>query len=141
LKELAVGNMASSLDAMDRTNRVVNRHRYILDTVNWGVDDFWETPLEFHLKNGDCEDYAIAKYKMLKLLGMPADKMRIVVLRDNNLRIYHAVLVVWIDGEPYLLDNQIRTVVSARSVNHYDPIFSINEHGWWRHSGRGKARP
>jgi len=43
LKELAVGNMASSLDAMDRTNRVVNRHRYILDTVNWGVDDFWET--------------------------------------------------------------------------------------------------
>jgi predicted transglutaminase-like cysteine proteinase len=111
----------------------LNDRRYILDIVNWGVNDYWATPFEFMRKNGDCEDYAIGKYMVLKALGMPIEQMRIVVLMDLNLGILHAVLLVDLDGETWLLDNQIRSVVPAATVRHYQPYYSLNETGWWFH--------
>ncbi len=35
--------------------------------------------------------------------------------------------------QPMLLDNQIASVVPANSIRHYNPVFSINETGWWLH--------
>jgi predicted transglutaminase-like cysteine proteinase len=63
------------------------------------------------------------------------DDMRIVVLNDLNLRIAHAVLAVYVSGKPYILDNQISKVVPASSIHHYQPVYSINENGWWLHRG------
>jgi predicted transglutaminase-like cysteine proteinase len=116
-------------------NREMNRKRYVIDPVNWNLPDYWATPLQFLRKNGDCEDYAIAKYMALKDLGLSVDAMRIVVLQDLNLRIAHAVLAVYVEGNPYILDNQISTVVPASSIHHYQPVYSINENGWWLHRG------
>src|SRR3546814_5982166 len=48
-------------EKLDRVNREMNRYRYILDMANWGVKDYWATPFQFFRKDGDCEDYAIAK--------------------------------------------------------------------------------
>jgi predicted transglutaminase-like cysteine proteinase len=115
-------------------NREMNLHPYILDINNWGVEDYWATPYEFLKKNGDCEDYAIAKYMALKALGVPIDDMRVVALRDLNLQLGHAVLVVYVNNVPMLLDNQIGTVVPANSIKHYQPVYSINEHNWWLHT-------
>lgn len=115
-------------------NREMNLHPYILDINNWGAEDYWETPFEFLKKNGDCEDYAIAKYMALKALGVPIDDMRVVALRDLNLQLGHAVLVVYVNNEPMLLDNQISSVVPANSIKHYLPVYSINEHNWWLHT-------
>lgn len=115
-------------------NREINRSPYIIDMVNWGMEDYWETPLEFFLRNGDCEDYAITKYMTLKQLGVPASRMRIVVLQDNNLRLLHSVLAVNDGGSNYILDNQIQRVVKDSSIHHYVPIYSINESSWWRHT-------
>jgi predicted transglutaminase-like cysteine proteinase len=115
-------------------NREMNLHPYILDINNWGVEDYWATPFEFLKKNGDCEDFAIAKYMALKALGVPIDDMRVVALRDLNLQLGHAVLVVYVNNEPMLLDNQIGSVVPANSIKHYLPVYSINEHNWWLHT-------
>jgi predicted transglutaminase-like cysteine proteinase len=120
---------------LNTINREMNAKRYIIDPVNWNMPDYWATPLQFMRKNGDCEDYAIAKYMALKELGVPVDEMRIVVLQDLNLRIAHAVLAVYVKGTPYILDNQISTVVPASSIHHYQPVYSINENGWWLHRG------
>ncbi|MBV5270206.1 MAG: transglutaminase-like cysteine peptidase, partial [Afipia sp.] len=43
----------------------LNAKKYILDINNWGKEDYWATPYQFLKKNGDCEDYAIAKYMAL----------------------------------------------------------------------------
>jgi hypothetical protein len=32
-----------------------------------------------------------------------------------------------------VLDNQISRVVPAEIINHYKPIYSINEQAWWLH--------
>ena len=118
---------------IDAVNRYMNEHAYVLDIVNWGVEDYWESPKELLDRNGDCEDYAIAKFISLRLLGVDNDAMRIVVLQDLNLRILHAILVVQLDEQILVLDNQIRTVVPIERIRHYKPIYSINERHWWLH--------
>lgn len=114
-------------------NEFMNRAPYITDPVNYGVPDYWATPIQFFSKDGDCEDYAIAKYFTLRELGLPHDQMRIVVVDDMNLKIPHAILVVYLEGRALILDNQIPTVVAADRIRHYRPIYSINEEGWWLH--------
>jgi predicted transglutaminase-like cysteine proteinase len=118
---------------LKEVNRAFNARRYILDINNWGEEDYWATPYQFLKKFGDCEDFAIAKYMTLKALGVSIEDMRVVALQDHNLNLGHAVLVVYVGDEPLLLDNQIAAVVPANSVRHYEPVFSINEMGWWLH--------
>lgn len=118
---------------LKEVNRAFNSKRYILDINNWGQEDYWATPYQFLKKNGDCEDFAIAKYMTLKAVGVPVEDMRVVALQDLNLNLGHAVLVVYVGDEPLLLDNQIASVVPANSIRHYQPVFSINEMGWWLH--------
>lgn len=124
----------STLQKLDAVNRYMNKHKYVTDIVNWHITDYWETPREFILKDGDCEDFAIAKFKSLLYLGISNDDMRIVVLQDLNLQVAHAVLAVYVKGKPYILDNQVEQVVPADKIKHYMPIYSINETNWWRHS-------
>ena len=121
---------------LEMVNREMNRRRYIIDPRNWGVEDYWASPLQFFQKNGDCEDYAISKFMSLRALGVPNEDMRIVVLQDMNLRIGHAVLVVYHKGRPYILDNQIAMVMKAERIRHYKPFYSINETSWWLHRAK-----
>ncbi len=115
-------------------NDLVNSKRYIVDSKNYGQTDYWATPVEFLRKGGDCEDFAIAKYTALRALGVPEQRLRVVILQDMQKNIPHAVLVVYTDQGPMLLDNQIKRAVKADSVAHYKPIFSINRDAWWLHS-------
>jgi len=120
-------------EKMRRVNSFHNKARYILDIVNWRMEDYWATPIQFLDRNGDCEDYAIAKFMSLRALGFSNDQLRIVVLRDLNLKLAHAILVVDLNGQKYVLDNQIATTVPASLIRHYQPIYSVNETHWWLH--------
>jgi len=121
------------LSQVKAVNAYMNRQRYFTDPRNYGVKDYWATPGQFFERNGDCEDYAIAKFMSLRALGFTNKEMRIVVLQDMNLRVGHAILVVNLNGQALVLDNQVRSVVRAETIRHYRPIYSINEHNWWLH--------
>ena len=124
-------------DQLDSVNTWANEHPYIEDQVNWGMSDYWETPYEFMDIAGDCEDYAIAKYYSMKNLGIPVERLRIIILQDLNLGgIIHAVLGVYDGDELYILDNQSQQVKRALSIYHYRPIFGINENAWWAYHPR-----
>ncbi len=116
-------------------NQAMNRHPYVPTRVNWHRAMYWESPFEFLRHGGQCQDYAIAKYLLLRAAGVPADAMRMVVLRDAAISLDHAVLAVYVNGEPLLLDNLRGDIVPARNVNYYHPYYSINENGWWTHFG------
>jgi predicted transglutaminase-like cysteine proteinase len=63
------------------------------------------------------------------------DILRVVVVQDLNLGgIIHAVLIVFIGKDAYILDNQIKQVVPALKIYHYVPIYAINEDHWWKYS-------
>ncbi len=120
-----------------KVNDLANSKPYIGDNRNWGQSDYWATPVEFLQKGGDCEDFAIAKYTALRALGVPEERLRVVILHDNVKNIPHAVLAVYTDDGIYALDNQIKTLVDANAEGRYRPIFSINREGWWLHSDPG----
>jgi predicted transglutaminase-like cysteine proteinase len=122
-----------AIEQLREVNRTMNSHRYILDRVNWGMEDYWATVFEFLRKNGDCEDYAISKYVTLRALGWPAEKLRIVILRDTKLDLNHAVLAAYTEEGIYIGDNQVSSIVKADRIRHYKPIYSINENAWWLH--------
>lgn len=114
-------------------NAHANKVRYIEDKNNYGKSDYWATPAEFFARGGDCEDFAIAKYAMLKSLGVPEERMRLAIVQDKIKNIPHAVLIVYTDSGAMLLDNQMKTAQQTASVDRYKPIYSINSQGWWRH--------
>ncbi|MCC6737247.1 MAG: transglutaminase-like cysteine peptidase [Bauldia sp.] len=86
-------------DLLREVNRLVNRVTYVADTV-----DHWSTPTDFLRTGGDCEDYAIAKYLLLRQFGIPDSAMRIVVMLPPNAP-PHAVLLVETANGPVALDN------------------------------------
>lgn len=117
---------------MDIVNNWSNTHPYIEDMMNWGMEDYWETPYEFMAISGDCEDYAISKYYSMRALGIPSEQMRIIVVQDLNLGgIIHAILGVYDGDNLYILDNQIKQVTPALKIFHYRPVYGINEDAWW----------
>src|SRR5579885_1257661 len=119
-------------EQMRRVNDFANAFPYTTDIDNWGKDNVWETPYEFLTVSGNCKDYAIFKYYSMRMLGVPASRLRLIVLEDLNLGgVIHAILGVHKGNTLYILDNQIKQVVKADTIYHYLPIYAINEEGWW----------
>lgn len=125
------------LDQVREVNSYLNQWRYRPDSDNWGRSDYWATPLEFLRRSGDCEDYAIIKYVSLRELGFPADRLRMVVLRDTLRNLAHAVLAVYVGGEVYILDNLSNAVLPQSRLSHYVPYYSVNEASRWAHVAPG----
>jgi predicted transglutaminase-like cysteine proteinase len=121
---------------LDLVNTYVNKGRYVTDPRNWGVPDYWASPGEWWRKFGDCEDYALTKYITLKRMGWNVDDLKIVVVKDMNLGVPHAVLVAYVGGQPMLLDNQIAVLFDPNRVRHYQPVYALNEKEWWRFNPR-----
>jgi predicted transglutaminase-like cysteine proteinase len=110
-----------------------NRWPYRLDIDVYGESEYWATPQEFLRLSGDCEDYSITKYYALKQLGVPIDRMRIVMLFDTIRGIAHAVLAVKQGDETYVLDNLTDMVLPHQRYEHYRPQYSVNEEYRWAH--------
>lgn len=112
-------------------NDVLNRVPYVPADRNWGDPGYWETPFEFLTHAGQCQDYANAKYLALAQSGVPDSLMRFVVVRDRQQALDHAVLVVYVAGEPLVLDNQNKAVLPADQIDRYAPYYALNTEETW----------
>ncbi len=89
-------------DMLEKVNLVVNTSiKPEDDKEHYGVNEFWTVPVD---GQGDCEDYVLAKRKMLVLLGVPEPALRITVVLDRGI-VRHAVLTVVTDRGDYVLDS------------------------------------
>lgn len=115
-------------------NNVVNKVTYREDRDSYGKSDYWATPMETARKGvADCEDYAIAKYALLKAAGVPENMLRVAIVKDQQKNIPHAILVAYDGNGPEVLDNQSPYVKQASAITWYAPLYSINAQAWWRH--------
>lgn len=115
-------------------NDIVNRVPYINDSEIYGKSDHWATPIEFMKNGGDCERFCDYKIRGSSTpLAFLKTACAFWSCRTCK-RTLHAILIVYTDNGPVLLDNQIKTVTHVRRVSHYKPIFSINREGWWLHT-------
>lgn len=110
------------------------------DTAAWGSDDYWASPLETLEKGqGDCEDYAIAKYFSLMAAGVPVARLRLIYVRatlggPGGAVQAHMVLAYYAQpgGEPLILDNLVGEVRPASRRPDLTPVFSFNSEGLWQ---------
>jgi predicted transglutaminase-like cysteine proteinase len=121
------------LEVLKTVNRYFNRWPYRVDRELYGVSEFWATPQEFMKRSGDCEDYSIAKFFVLRDLGYANDKLRIVILKDRIRNIGHAVLAVYALGDILILDSLTDLIFSHKKYQHYVPQYSMNETTRWAH--------
>lgn len=132
-----------------RVNGFFNqRVEFVDDQALWGLADFWATPLDTLARSaGDCEDFAIAKYVSLRMLGLPDAKLRLIYVRariggsQSTLSQAHMVLGYYPDpgGEPLVLDNLIEDVQPSSRRTDLSPIFSFNADGLWAGSAAKPA--
>ena len=114
-------------------NAYANRYPYKTDWQVWQLSDYWASPKEFLEKSGDCEDYVILKFVTLRALGVPNERLRLVVVQDTVRRLAHAVLAVYHGDEVYILDSLFDAVLAQRYVRQYRPYYSVNETTRWAH--------
>lgn len=128
-------------EKLEAVNTFVNQVPYVRDLDRFGVVDYWAPPLQFFAGGGDCEDYAIAKYVSLRKLGLPAERLRIVVLEDVARGLAHAILAVRLDGEVWVLDNYYDAIARFSELTHYAPYYAVNEDQRWLHRLPGEPVP
>ncbi|MDA1075117.1 MAG: transglutaminase-like cysteine peptidase [Proteobacteria bacterium] len=123
-------------------NRYINGKRYKNDRPTRTTSELrpesqvfrnsWSTPVEFVTKGGDCEDYASAKYFLLRDLGFSSDELRVVVTYETRSHGYHAVLAYrQTPDEIWLLDSDNTVRKSPAFGARF--IYAVNEHGIWDH--------
>jgi predicted transglutaminase-like cysteine proteinase len=132
LKLLAIVDSARARDGRARLgeiNRAINLAiRPTSDLAQYGEIDVWSSPLVTLAKGaGDCEDYAIAKFVALRLAGVPAEDLRIVVMRDLLQGEDHAVAAARLDGQWLMLDNRRMAMIDDAHVRNYRPLFVLDE--------------
>lgn len=113
----------SDMKKLNTVNTWVNYIKYKSDKKVYGVNDYWATMYEFIGKGmGDCEDYTIAKYYILKELGISPKRLKFTYVIYKNRRgkkISHMVLSYLKVPKPkmkshiLILDNNNRLILPA----------------------------
>lgn len=129
-------------------NDFYNRRIVFRDDLQvWGQVDYWASPFEMLGKGeGDCEDFALAKYFSLRAVGVAANKLRLVYVRAQLGGLggpvqAHMVLAYYAlpDAEPLILDNLISELRPASRRPDLTPVFSFNADGLWQGTGAQSA--
>lgn len=125
-------------DKLNKVNTFFNRRvLYQTDSQVWQQEDYWATPLEFMGRGaGDCEDFSIAKYITLQMMGINNEHLRLSYVRYKvgaTPPIAHMVLGYYPEptSEPLILDNMISSVRLASMRTDLTPVFSFNSDGLW----------
>jgi len=114
-------------------SRVDSSIAYADDEIVWHRPDYWENPLEV-VRQGrtDCEGYVILKMFLAFAAGIDRDRMAIVVGRVPDRGIFHAVLVVRVGAERYLLDNLHRSPMTGIGGSpDFEPIYAVDMARAW----------
>ena len=121
-------------------NGFYNNWPSVKDSVNYGEEEYWATPLEFLDKGGDCEDYAIVKYLALRYFSWPAEDLWILLVENKKDGEKHAVLVARDKERVFVLDNLSRPayllIPEMAYMKTFTPLFAVNETGLWMFAGK-----
>lgn len=118
---------------LEAVNRLVNLSvTYVSDQQAWGQNDYWATPEEtLTLGQGDCEDFAIAKYFGLLKLGVAVERLRLTYVKALGRNSAHMVLAYYPspNAQPLILDNLNSQVLPAAARSDLLPVYSFNGQG------------
>jgi predicted transglutaminase-like cysteine proteinase len=132
----------TDLEKLEKVNSFFNKLTFVSDEIHWQKNDYWATPIEFLASNGgDCEDFALAKYFTLKVLGVPEKKMHMTYVKAWKLNQSHMVVTYYETpaAEPLVLDNLINAIEPGSKRTDLLPVYSFNGTGLWLAQERGRG--
>lgn len=137
---------AERMTQLKEVNRFFNQFRYQSDEALWGRKDYWATPLEFIGRNGgDCEDYVIGKYFVLRSLGIEDRHLYLTYVKAVRENIAHMVLSYFESptSVPLVLDNYNPAILPASRRSDLVPVYSFNAESLFlaKSAGLGQALP
>ncbi len=104
----------------------LSRCRYVADEDQFGVPDFWMTPVEFEKsRRGDCEDFALWSWVKLLALGYDA---RFVCGRAGRYGAAHAWVTYRLQQRVFILEPQLAVLAGffpRLSTLRYEPALSV----------------
>ncbi|QOG11575.1 transglutaminase-like cysteine peptidase [Arcobacter sp. FWKO B] len=110
-----------------------------LDNIN---HDEWNSMIDFILKGrGDCEEYAISKYKALKLTGIDTNKLFLMVVKEKTRpqNEFHLVTAYYENDEnPLILDNLSFRVLPLIKRSDLEPIMIFDTNNTFTVTKSGK---
>lgn len=133
----------SDMEKLEKVNLFFNKLEFVSDAIHWGKEDYWATPVEFLASSGgDCEDFTIAKYFTLKILGIPEEKLNMTYVKALQLNQAHMVVTYYeeLGSEPLVLDNLVNVIEPASKRKDLLPVYSFNGTGLWIAKQRGKGK-
>ena len=93
----------------------------------WGVADYWETPSEVIAKQAtDCEGFAIFKYWLARIAGIPDDELSMMVGIIGSTRQMHAVLIAGVADHGYVLDVRTPYVVDIATFGDFRLLVTVD---------------
>jgi len=141
---LVSGKNLEESKKIELVNNFFNRIPFVTDLENYGLEDYWATPIELLATNGgDCEDYALAKYFTLREIGIPEEKLQITYTVLNRgarstfgfkeVKEPHMVLTYYPtpNSEPLILDNVNKNILPSGRRPDLSPVYSFNGDKLW----------
>jgi len=139
---------SKSSEKLHTINTFFNQRIQFNDDLRvWNKKDYWATPLEtMGRRQGDCEDFSIAKYISLLMAGVPSDQLRMVYVKarigspSKNITQAHMVVAFYPspNADPLILDNLNPQILHASQRRDLLPVFSFNSAGLWV---QGQSKP
>ncbi len=143
LNEIIHENLAADeIHKLKLINDFFNGATFSSDLDIWNTPDYWATPMEFIGKDaGDCEDFSIAKYYALKLMGINTNKLRITYVKALELNQAHMVLAYYPtpSSDPLILDNLNKRIRPASERTDLRPVYSFNADNLWLSRSRNEV--
>jgi len=101
---------------LEAVNDYMNEMTWIADSDLWKQPDYWATPFEtITTFGGDCEDIAIAKYLLLRLMGIDDKNLGFAHVITSKKE--HHMVLLYADPEKdhtLILDNQYKGVKNSK---------------------------
>ena len=121
---------------LESVNNFFNQVRYVSDINTWNKKDYWASRDEFLEKGqGDCEDFAIAKYTTLKELGVADIYLTfcIVIKTDerhlvaSHLTRYNQLLILDNYNKEMKFVNDRKDIACVYTFNEYKLFLNKND--------------
>ncbi len=114
-EQVTVKNKSWNFKTLVAVNETINKTvKFQADIKTYNKFEYWNVAKDV----GDCEDYALAKMKMLLDSGVPVEKLLLATAWTENNE-YHLVLLVDLDDKYYVLDSRTNAVRAHDTIVGY----------------------
>ena len=125
-------------------NRFFNQIEYGSDIQIWNKKDYWASRLEFLGKGqGDCEDFAVAKFLTMMQLGVPEKKLFLTYVKAVGYpEAAHLVVTYYQEpgSVPFVLDNYNRQILPATKRKDLIPVYSFTANDLYLQKQQGLGK-